>query len=116
MADFLVADDPEKAFERIIPHRTHQLNSYRQQAALGTGRTPRQLTEEEVREGRGSGVVGALRVLTVDEAVARINGICEGLPVKHLYLWASIGAMPEDLAERQMQLLTGQVQPALLSS
>ena len=30
--DFLVADDPEQAFERILPHRTHQLNSYRQQA------------------------------------------------------------------------------------
>ncbi|MXW60407.1 MAG: LLM class flavin-dependent oxidoreductase [Acidimicrobiaceae bacterium] len=115
VVDFLVADDPEEAFERIVPHRTHQLNSYRQQAALGTGRTPRRLTEDEVREGSGSGVVGAMQILTVDEAITRIAGICEGLPVEHLYLWASIGAMPEDLAERQMELLTGQVQPALLS-
>lgn len=116
VVDFLVADDPEEAFERIIPHRTHQLNSYRRQAALGTGRTPRWLTEDEIREGRGSGVVGAIQILTVDEAVTRINGICDGLPVEHLYVWASIGAMPEDLAERQMQLLTGQVQPALPAS
>ena len=112
VVDFLVADDPEQAFERILPHRTHQLNSYRQQAALGTGRTPRWLTEDEIREGRGSGVVGALQILTVDEAIARIAEICDGLPVEHLYLWASIGGMPEDLVERQMELLIDQVQPA----
>ena len=116
VVDFLVADDPERALARIVPHRTHQLNSYRQQAALGTGRTPRWLTTDEVREGRGSGVVGALSILTAEEAVARIIGICEGLPVEHLYLWASIGGMPEDLAERQMELIVDEVQPALSSA
>ena len=110
---FLVADDPEQALARIVPHRTHQLNSYRQQAALGTRRSPRWLTEDEVREGRGSGVVGALQILTADQAIARIAGICDGLPVEHLYLWASIGGMPEDLVERQMELLIDEVQPAL---
>ncbi|MCY3849299.1 MAG: LLM class flavin-dependent oxidoreductase [Acidimicrobiaceae bacterium] len=115
VVDFLVADDPEEAFERIVPHRTHQLNSYRRQAALDAGRAPRRLTEDEVREGRGSGVVGAMQILTVDEAITRIAGICDGLPVEHLYVWASIGGMPEDLVERQMELLTGQVQPALSS-
>lgn len=115
VVDFLVAEDPEAAFERILPHRTHQLNSYRQQAAFGSGRTPRTLTEDEIREGRGSGVVGALQILTVDEAIARIAEICDGLPVEHLYLWASIGGMPEDLVQRQMELLVDQVQPAFSS-
>ena len=113
VVDFLVADDPEQAWERIVPHRTHQLNSYRQRAALGTGRSPRALTAEEVREGRGSGAVGALQILTSDEAVARIAGICDGLPVEHLYLWASVGGMPEDLVERQLELIVDEVQPAL---
>ena len=116
VADFLVVDDPEEAFERILGHRTHQLNSYRQQAAPGSGRTPRQLTEDEVREGRGSGVVGPLKLLTADQATARVAEICEGLPVEHLYLWASIGGMPEDLAERQMELVVDQLQPALSST
>lgn len=115
VVDFLVADDPERALARIVPHRTHQLNSYRQQAALGTGRTPRRLTIEEVREGRGSGAVGGLEILTAQEAVTRIIGICDGLPVEHLYLWACVGGMPEDLAEQQLELIVEVVQPALAS-
>ncbi|MEZ5168844.1 MAG: hypothetical protein R2695_21045 [Acidimicrobiales bacterium] len=55
VVDFVLADDPEQMFEQILPHRTHQLNSYRQNAARGSGRVPRMLTEDEVREGRGSG-------------------------------------------------------------
>lgn len=113
VVDFVVADDPEQAFERILPHRTHQLNSYRLNAAKGSGRTPRMLTEDEVREGRGSGVIAPLRILTVDEAIAAVADLSEGLPVEHLYLWGSIGGMPEDLVERQMELLVDRVQPAL---
>ncbi len=113
VVDFLLADDPEEAFERVLPHRTHQLNSYRLNAAKGSGRTPRVITLDEVREGKGSGVIAPLLVLTAEEAVARITELCDGLPVEQLYLWASIGGMPEDLVERQMELLIDQVQPAL---
>ncbi len=113
VVDFLVAEDPERTFEQVLPHRTHQLNSYRQNAAKGTGRTPRMLTEEEVREGRGSGVIAPLRVLTPEDAAAEIAAICEGLPVEHLFFWASIGGMPEELVEAQMGLVIDRVQPAV---
>lgn len=113
VVDFLVAEDPERFFARLVPHRTHQLNSYRQNAAKGTGRTPRLLTDDEIREGRGSGVIGELSVLTPDEAVERIRAIAAAAPVEHLYLWASIGGMPEDMVEEQAGLLVDRVQPAL---
>ena len=113
VVDFVLADDPERMFEQILPHRTHQLNSYRQNAAKGSGRTPRMLTEEEVREGRGSGVIAPLQILTVEQAADRVRTICDGLPVEHLYLWGSIGGMPEALVERQMELLVDGLQPAL---
>ena len=58
-------------------------------------------------------MIAPLRILTGDQAVDAITQTCEGLPVTHLYLWASIGGMPEDLVERQMELLIDQVQPAL---
>lgn len=112
LAGFLVADDPDEAFERVLPHLTHQLNSYRANAAKGTGREARMLTTEEVR-GRGSGVIRPLEVLTADEAVARIRGWCDEMPVEHVYVWASVGGMPQDLVERQMELLVDQVIPAL---
>lgn len=113
VVDFMVAEDPERFFEQIVPHRTHQLNSYRRNAAKGSGHTPRMLTEDEVREGRGSGVIGALRILTPDEAIARIREIAAAAPVRHLYLWGSIGGMPEDLVEAQLGVLVDEVQPAL---
>jgi alkanesulfonate monooxygenase SsuD/methylene tetrahydromethanopterin reductase-like flavin-dependent oxidoreductase (luciferase family) len=113
VVDFVLADDPEQMFEQILPHRTHQLNSYRQNAAKGSGHTPRVLTEDEVREGRGSGVIAPLQILTVDQAVSRIRDISESMPVEHLYLWGSIGGMPELLVERQMELLVDELQPAL---
>ncbi|GJM36910.1 MAG: monooxygenase [Acidimicrobiales bacterium] len=113
VVDFMVADDPERFFERLVPHRTHQLNSYRQNAAKGSGHTPRMLTEDEVREGRGSGVIGALSVLTPGDAVDRIRSIAADAPIEHLYLWASIGGMPEDMVEEQAGLLIDRVQPAL---
>ncbi|MEM7141366.1 MAG: LLM class flavin-dependent oxidoreductase, partial [Actinomycetota bacterium] len=106
-------DDPERFFEQILPHRTHQLNSYRQNAAKGSGHTPRVLSVEEVREGRGSGVIAPLQILTPDEAVARIASIAAAAPVTHLYLWASIGGMPEALVEEQLDLILDRVQPAL---
>ena len=71
------------------------------------------ISEDEVREGRGSGVIAPLQILTVDQAVARIREISDGIPVEHLYLWGSIGGMPEALVERQMELLVDGVQPAL---
>lgn len=113
VVDFIVADDPERAFEIVLPHRTHQLNSYRQNAASGTGRTPRMLDVNEVREGRGSGVIAPLQILTPAAAVERIREIAAGLPVAHLWLWASIGGMPESLVEEQVTLLVEEVLPAL---
>ena len=57
-------------------------------------------------------MIAPLRILTVDDAIADIRATCDGLPIEHLYLWASIGGMPEDLVERQMELLIDRVQPA----
>ncbi|MFT5204288.1 MAG: alkanesulfonate monooxygenase SsuD [Candidatus Aldehydirespiratoraceae bacterium] len=113
VVDFILADDPERMFEEILPHRTHQLNSYRQNAARGSGRTPRVLTVDEVREGRGSGVIAPLQILTVADAAERVRSICADAPIEQLYLWASIGGMPEHLVERQMELLVDELQPAI---
>ena len=105
----------DEAYERILPHLTHQLNSYRHHAALGGPKPARMLTEDEVRE-RGSGVIKPLQVLTPEQTVAHVRELSDGLPVEHVYFWASVGGMPEDLVERQMELLIDEVQPALRRS
>ncbi len=105
VANFMVADDPESAYERVLPHLTHQLNSYRSNAAAGRDKPARKLSEDEVRS-RGSGVIRPLEVLSAEEARIRVRTLTEDLLIEHLYVWASIGAMPHDLAIRQMELLT----------
>ena len=52
-------------------------------------------------------------MLTPTDAVAHIKSRTDGLPVEHIYPWASIAGMPDDLVERHIELLFGQVAPAL---
>ena len=115
MLDIIVADDPEEAFERILPHYAHQLNSYRAAAVAGSGRdAPKEITVEKLRGGAAQkGQIPGLRVLTPTDAVAAIREATEGSPVEHVYLWASVAGMPDDLVERHVELTCTQVAPNL---
>ena len=115
MLDIIVADDPEEAFERILPHYAHQLNSYRAAAVAGSGRdAPKEITVEKLRGGAAQkGQIPGLRVLTPTEAVTAIREATEGSPVEHVYLWASVAGMPDDLVERHVELACTQVAPNL---
>ena len=111
MLDIIVADDPEAAFERILPHYAHQLNSYRAAAVAGSGRdAPKEITVEKLRSGAAQkGQIPGLRVLTPTDAVNAIREATHGSPVEHVYLWASVAGMPEDLVERHVELTCTQV-------
>ena len=115
MLDIIVADDPEEAFERILPHYAHQLNSYRAAAVAGSGRdAPKEITVEKLRGGAAQkGQIPGLRVLTPTDAVTAIREATEGSPVEHVYLWASVAGMPDELVERHVELTCTQVAPNL---
>ena len=115
MLDIIVADDPEEAFERILPHYAHQLNSYRAAAVAGSGRdAPKEITVEKLRGGAAQkGQIPGLRVLTPTDAVAAIREATDGAPVEHVYLWASVAGMPDELVERHVELTCTQVAPNL---
>ena len=115
MLDIIVADDPEEAFERILPHYAHQLNSYRAAAVAGSGRdAPKEITVEKLRGGAAQkGQIPGLRVLTPTDAVAAIREATEGSPVEHVYLWASVAGMPDEIVELHVELTCTQVAPNL---
>jgi alkanesulfonate monooxygenase SsuD/methylene tetrahydromethanopterin reductase-like flavin-dependent oxidoreductase (luciferase family) len=115
MLDIIVADDPEAALARIAPHYAHQLNTYRQAAVAGSGApAPREISVEKLLSGRTApGTIPGLRILTPADAVAAIREATEGAPVEHVYLWSSVAAMPDDLADRHIELLCTEVRPAL---
>jgi alkanesulfonate monooxygenase SsuD/methylene tetrahydromethanopterin reductase-like flavin-dependent oxidoreductase (luciferase family) len=114
MLDIVVADDPEAALQRILPHYLHQANTYAECAVAGTDVEPRVLTAEKVM-GRSSapGQVPGLRVTTPADAVTAIREATDGAPVEHAYLWASVAGMPGDLVDRHVELLCTEVAPAL---
>jgi alkanesulfonate monooxygenase SsuD/methylene tetrahydromethanopterin reductase-like flavin-dependent oxidoreductase (luciferase family) len=117
MVDIVVADDPERTFEALLPYYAYQANTYRRYGVEGTGRPePRELTVDRLRSGaERRGQIPGLRVLTADEATAAIREQVNGLPVEHVYCWASIAGMPDDLVARHAELLVTSVAPAILA-
>ncbi|MDV8022184.1 LLM class flavin-dependent oxidoreductase [Rhodococcus sp. IEGM 1330] len=112
----LIADDPERAWSRVIPHLAHQMNSYRQLSVEDTDASVPQLLEDsEMRHQPSDGSWGMLEILTPEQAVERIHERIAGLPVHHLIFWASIAGMPEDLVLRHLELVS-QTLPSLLEA
>jgi hypothetical protein len=55
----------------------------------------------------------AFDVVTAAEAIDRLGRWLAPLPVEHVYFWASIAGMPDDLVDRHIALLATEVAPAL---
>jgi hypothetical protein len=62
------------------------------------------------------GRVRGLVVLTPEDTIAEIRSRVDGLPVRHVFFWASIAGMPDDVVDRHVELLATEVAPALRSS
>ncbi len=109
--DIIVADDPDQAWERIKPHYLFQLNSYQHV----NGYPALQMTDLGDRQAVGlpPKIAVRLAVLSVEEAVITLSSRLHGLPVRHVYTWATVAGMPGDLASRHLELLFGDVAPRL---
>jgi alkanesulfonate monooxygenase SsuD/methylene tetrahydromethanopterin reductase-like flavin-dependent oxidoreductase (luciferase family) len=107
LLDIVVADDPEEATARLLPHLVHQVNTYRLGKAAADGRTVAELTAADHR------TATSLAVLRPDDAIREIRARTAGLPARHVYFWASIAGMPDDLVDRHLELLFTVVAPAL---
>lgn len=110
----MLADDPDAAWPRVAPHLAHQMNSYRKAAVEGTGQPePPPIPEQEFRGRTSDEPWGALEILTPEDAAARIHARTTGLPIKHLIFWASIAGMPDDLVQRNIELVSERLLPLL---
>ena len=112
VVDLIVADDPEKAAHELAPHYAHQLDSYARSAVEGTGRAmpaPAPVDVDSLPEQVLAEEPARLAVRDVDGAVELLRSRTAGLPVEHVYLWASIAGMPDHLVERHVELTFGEV-------
>jgi alkanesulfonate monooxygenase SsuD/methylene tetrahydromethanopterin reductase-like flavin-dependent oxidoreductase (luciferase family) len=115
VVNLLLARDPEKAFEQVLPHLAYHLNSYRRAIADGrSGRPARVLEPEDLRrEFKATGTARGFRILDAPQARAELAAMTAGLPVEHLLFWCRIGGMPDSLVEEHLELLFGEVQTGL---
>jgi alkanesulfonate monooxygenase SsuD/methylene tetrahydromethanopterin reductase-like flavin-dependent oxidoreductase (luciferase family) len=114
LVDIIVADDPDAAIQRLLPHWLHQQNTYR---ALRLGPDGSPLAPLDAERARATldrtGRLGTLQVLAVDGAVAELRARLHGMPAQHVYAWLSLADMPDDLVERHVELWCGPVRDAI---
>lgn len=113
----ILADDPDEAFARAAPHIAYQWDSYNRYMVEGTDRPlPPPVDPTQWRKSASDGAPARFPVLTADEAIAELKSRFEGLPIEHAYLWGTVAGMPEDLAERHVELVCTVLAPALAST
>lgn len=127
LAFVVLADDPDEARVRIAPHLAYQRETYNRYAAIGTQPGAPSLAANTVQAGdhpvdgqrlidtQGVGVPlpPRLRIMRPEDATTMLRDAFAGLPVEHVLFWDSIAGMPEDLAERHVELLAQHMVPAL---
>jgi len=123
LAMVILADDPEEARARIRPHLAYQRESYARYGREGLGGDSATLPPTLVadaegrREDREGPAAHArpprLHVLTPEDAIPFLRGWLAQMPVRHVFFWESIAGMPDDLADRHVELLAGRLRPAL---
>jgi alkanesulfonate monooxygenase SsuD/methylene tetrahydromethanopterin reductase-like flavin-dependent oxidoreductase (luciferase family) len=116
LANIVLADDPEAAWSRIAPHAAHQVQTYLIAGAAGTpreaaARVP--LDPERLRSPGPAMHPPHFDVVTPGEAVRRLREWLSPLPVSDVFCWSSIAGMPDDLADRHVELLATVVAPQL---
>jgi alkanesulfonate monooxygenase SsuD/methylene tetrahydromethanopterin reductase-like flavin-dependent oxidoreductase (luciferase family) len=125
LANLILADDPEAAWPRIAPHLGHQRDTYNRYGAEGRADValrPASLDPsgapvdiDSLRRPSAQALPPSFDVVTAEEAIARLTGWLGALPVEHVYLWESIADMPDDLADRHVELVSSKLAPALAS-
>ena len=109
--NLFLADDPEAAWPRIAPHLRHQWQSYEDYAVEGYQREPRTVDPEVLRTKKRP-MLPWFDVVAPDEAIARMHQWLDGLPVAHVYLWASIAGLDDELVARHIELVATELVPA----
>jgi hypothetical protein len=117
LVEIIVADDPPRAAERLLPHWVHQQNTYRALRRKPDGSPLSAIEPDRARDSLAkTGRLGSLQILDVEGAVAELRERVSGLPAEYAYAWMSLADMPDDLTERHLELWCGPVRQALESA
>jgi alkanesulfonate monooxygenase SsuD/methylene tetrahydromethanopterin reductase-like flavin-dependent oxidoreductase (luciferase family) len=109
----LPSDDPQRDWPVLRPYLAYQQDSYRRHTGAGAGtRPPRPFDPDEARQ-RELARPGAFWFDTPESLAARLGAWLGGCPVDTVFLWASVGGMPEKMVERNVDLIASRLAPLL---
>ncbi|MBS9376417.1 LLM class flavin-dependent oxidoreductase [Rhodococcus sp. B50] len=109
-----VTEDPERDWPLVAPYIGYQVDSYRRHMVDGTGEPapkpidPARLVDRDARNPLSYFWFG-----TPDAIAERIRGLTEGAPVDTVYLWGSVGGMPEEMVAEHVRVVSTRLAPLL---
>mgnify|MGYP001030714144 CR=1 FL=1 len=107
---WILCDDPERTWAAVRPHAERNWAAYDRYAREGRepdGGPTLPRVFDKVDGGRRPPV----KALTVDDAVARLRALAEQAPVEHVFLWERVAGMPEEIAQRHVELVCSELLP-----
>jgi alkanesulfonate monooxygenase SsuD/methylene tetrahydromethanopterin reductase-like flavin-dependent oxidoreductase (luciferase family) len=109
-----VTEDPERDWELVSKHLAYQIDSYLRHMVEGTDSPPpRPVDPDKLRTRDPRGPLGYVYYGTPGDVAGRILDYTAGAPVDTVYVWASIGGMPEEVVARQVRLVCDELAPLL---
>jgi alkanesulfonate monooxygenase SsuD/methylene tetrahydromethanopterin reductase-like flavin-dependent oxidoreductase (luciferase family) len=109
-----VSEDPERDWPVVREYLAAQWNSYLRHAAEGTGQPPPQpISPDRWRERGLSPRPGSFLIATPEDAAAELKRYLDGTPVETVFVWATLGGMPDELVATHARLLTTGLAPLL---
>ena len=107
-----VSEDPERDWPWVSEHLAYQFDSYRRHMVEGTGApVPRPVDPDRLRNRDRSDPLGAFLYDTPEGMAERIRTLTGEAPVETVYMWASVGGMPEDVVLANVQTLCTRLAP-----
>lgn len=107
-------DDPERDWPMVSERLAYQLDSYRKHMVEGTDAPPpKPVDVDRLVKSPRSGPLGSFSYGTPAQVADGIRAYTAGAPVTTVFLWASIGGMPDDVVMRNVHTICTQVAPLL---
>jgi alkanesulfonate monooxygenase SsuD/methylene tetrahydromethanopterin reductase-like flavin-dependent oxidoreductase (luciferase family) len=110
-----ITDDPERDWPVVRRHLAAQVDSYRRHMVEGTDQPlPRAVDPDRLRDREINPTPLSYFIFgTPDEVAARLRSALVDAPIETVFLWASIGGMPLDLAARHVRAVCTELAPRL---
>lgn len=105
---FLLAADPERAWDQAREHVEYRWNSYNRHRVEDTAEPLPETVNGDERIASGRFVLG-----TVDAVVRTVDDRTQGLPVTDIMFWGDYPGMPDNLVDRHIELALSDLQTHL---